>query len=398
MILTQQDIAEFCQAYDELIASDLESDLDVDAQDAFMEWLTDNPQVLMAAGLQEYVGAHSLDLYRELVAGGDLEGVSRPAFRAFEGQWIVPTMIPYFHHDYWEFYSLGELKTDDDYDESPEEIDWEKRRPIRAWHDAYGKFMLDAVFVEIFGLDEQVVLRAADGTLEVVRIDELVREDRDYVYEQQSMAAEVAGDLRNELLFREEERRDPDRGIVELWSTDEIVTRAKKIVTSGLLDPVYYVSPKLWTPFAQNEEKRFLQESVTGIIGELQTGQIDLRSVKWQTLEEIVAEILRSRGMEISINRERPQGGRDVIARGELVPGMEAVTIAVEVKHKESVDRPEVELAIKQNEMFSALMFVTSGRFSGGVIREAKRPENRMRLYLKDGVALRELIRAYKLS
>jgi hypothetical protein len=100
--------------------------------------------------------------------------------------------------------------------------------------------------------------------------------------------------------------------------------------------------------------------------------------------------------MSIHVVRESPQGGRDIIARGQLIPHAEPVTIAVEVKHRPVVGRPEVQMALHQNRMFPALLFVTSGRFSGGVISEASLPENRMRLFLQDGVALRELLRTLK--
>jgi hypothetical protein len=76
---------------------------------------------------------------------------------------------------------------------------------------------------------------------------------------------------------------------------------------------------------------------------------------------------------------------------------MEPVTLAVEVKNKDTVDRPEVQLALTQNRQFPALLFATSGRFTAGVIEEARLPVNRMRLFLKDGVALGELLRLYPL-
>ena len=122
---------------------------------------------------------------------------------------------------------------------------------------------------------------------------------------------------------------------------------------------------------------------------------IQLESVSWRQLEEIVAEVLRARGMEIHLVRENPQGGRDIVARGELIPGQEPLLLAVEVKHRRIVDRPEVDKALWQNRHFPALMFVTSGRFTSGVFKEKAAPDNKFRLFLKDGDALDDLIRAY---
>lgn len=131
------------------------------------------------------------------------------------------------------------------------------------------------------------------------------------------------------------------------------------------------------------------------MIKAIQDEKCELASLSWKQLEDIVAEILRNSGMEIHSVTESPQGGRDIIARTQLVPG-EVMTIAVEVKHRKSVDRPILHTALHQNSHFPALMLVTSGRFTAGVIREAEQSGNRLRLFLKDGVAIRDMIRNYK--
>lgn len=83
------------------------------------------------------------------------------------------------------------------------------------------------------------------------------------------------------------------------------------------------------------------------------------------------------------------------MARGELIPGQEPLTIAVEVKHRSVVDRPEIETALWQNRSFPALLFAISGRFTAGVFEEKSLPENQLRLFLKDGVALGDMLRDY---
>jgi hypothetical protein len=114
-------------------------------------------------------------------------------------------------------------------------------------------------------------------------------------------------------------------------------------------------------------------------------------------LEYVDAELLRAQGIKIHRVTENPQGGRDIIGRVRLPTG-DLLTYAVEVKHRDVVDRPEVQTALVQNAHFPMLMMVTSGRFSAGVQRELARPENRLRLHLRDGVAVRNMIRSYPLN
>ena len=157
-------------------------------------------------------------------------------------------------------------------------------------------------------------------------------------------------------------------------------------------------SPKLWTPSEQQRQKNILQDGAKHLLTALKSEKVELTDLSWKQLEEIVAEVLRAQGLEIHLVRENPQGGRDIIARGELIPGQEPLAMAVEVKHKRVVGRPEVQAAIHQNRHFPALMFVTSGRFTAGVLKEKQLPENQLRLVLKDGEALGDLIRDYGLA
>src|SRR5690242_7262541 len=56
----------------------------------FNRWLAENPQVLMAgASLQEFVAAHTLPLYVEMVRQGLIVAAKRPVFRNYTGQWLV---------------------------------------------------------------------------------------------------------------------------------------------------------------------------------------------------------------------------------------------------------------------------------------------------------------------
>ena len=154
------------------------------------------------------------------------------------------------------------------------------------------------------------------------------------------------------------------------------------------------ISPRLWCPGKQRQELDGLSETAASIMHAARSQALELADLNWRQLEEIVAYILAKRGMKIHMMKESPQGGRDIIARGELIPGIEPLTIAVEVKHRKVVNRPEVQMALWQNRQFPALLFVTSGRFSTGVIDERNEGENRMRLHLWDGIMLTNLIKA----
>lgn len=186
-----------------------------------------------------------------------------------------------------------------------------------------------------------------------------------------------------------------DKATYKIAELNEILTKAEKYIDRGLLEPTTFVSPKLWTPDNQGREKSIIQASAAPLIKAIQDEKCELASLHWKQLEDIVAEILRNSGMEIHSVAESPQGGRDIIARTQVVPG-EILTIAVEVKHRGLVDRPILHTALHQNSHFPALMLVTSGRFTAGVIREAEQHGNRLRLFLKDGVAIRDMIKNYK--
>lgn len=98
--------------------------------------------------------------------------------------------------------------------------------------------------------------------------------------------------------------------------------------------------------------------------------------------------------MAISVTPRINDGGRDILARGELFG--EPLTIAVEVKQKRIVPVSDARAALYANRHLPVLMLATSGSFSAGVIKEKAREENRLRLLLKDGIALSQWIRSYR--
>ena len=186
-----------------------------------------------------------------------------------------------------------------------------------------------------------------------------------------------------------------DEALISLPSFSEFLNNAKQYVKNPLVDPTVFVSPKLWTPGKQESEKKFLESSSLQIIQNIQNEKIELKAIHWRKFEEIVAEVLREQGMEIHLVKESPQGGRDIIGRMRIPELDEFITVAIEVKHRQIVDRPLIQTALYQNSQFPALMVVTSGRFTSGVIKEMNKSQNTMRLFLKDGVAIRDMINKY---
>ncbi|MCP4549567.1 MAG: hypothetical protein GY835_24185 [bacterium] len=115
MILSQLDINEFVEEYSDYQLEYGRSGTvsvapDGKANQRFHEWLSNNPQVLMAAGFQEYVGAHKLYIYKRMVKERELENWKRAVFRQFHGQWVLPSSISADRAEPWEGFSLELLK------------------------------------------------------------------------------------------------------------------------------------------------------------------------------------------------------------------------------------------------------------------------------------------------
>lgn len=154
--------------------------------------------------------------------------------------------------------------------------------------------------------------------------------------------------------------------------------------------------PSLWTPRVQRETRIALAETAPALLQAIAEERKALRDISPTQLEELVAELLRSRGLEIHVTKRSWDGGRDIVARGELIPG-EPLVMAVEVKQKPIVGLSDVQRALAANQDFPSLMVATAGRFSSGVIKERSRNRYQLRLFLKDGVALSQWIDSYSM-
>jgi HJR/Mrr/RecB family endonuclease len=152
--------------------------------------------------------------------------------------------------------------------------------------------------------------------------------------------------------------------------------------------------PRIWSPQYTSGDRRKIGDDVSLLLQNIRAEKQELRAVDAHKLEELVAELLRSRGYEIHLTKKSRDGGRDIIAKSDTGFG-EPMTIAVEVKQKDVVGLADLQRTLKANENFPAIMLVTSGRFSAGVTREKSNPANHLRLLLKDGVALSQWISTY---
>jgi len=164
-------------------------------------------------------------------------------------------------------------------------------------------------------------------------------------------------------------------------------------VDNPLVDKRNFVSPDIWTNESLLIQNNYLKNSIGKLIIDIQKNNKDLCSVTWKQLEEIIGEIFRSQGMQVILNKDVPQGGRDII--GRFHNGFEFVNVAIEVKHKPYIDKPVLSSFIHQNRMFPLLYLITSGKFSAGVINETKSFENRLRVKLYDGTSVKSLLNMY---
>jgi hypothetical protein len=150
--------------------------------------------------------------------------------------------------------------------------------------------------------------------------------------------------------------------------------------------------PGLWLPPSYGDSN--LHRATKDIIRNVALQTSTFADLHWRTLEELVAELLHDLGMQVTITDRSGDGGRDVIAKGELIPG-EPTLLAVEVKHRKVVPVSELRNAMWANRHFPALLFVTSGSLSAGVYRMRSEQEGALRLFLKDGYGLSQWISQY---
>lgn len=130
------------------------------------------------------------------------------------------------------------------------------------------------------------------------------------------------------------------------------------------------------------------------LIQRIQDLRMNLVDLKPYELEDVVAELMRSRGHKVLQTKRTRDGGRDIIVRGEFLPDVMA-EMAVEVTTQGTVGIGKLAKALHQNRHFPLIMIATSGRFSAGVMHEREQPDNRMKLQLVDGATLWDWVRTH---
>lgn len=158
------------------------------------------------------------------------------------------------------------------------------------------------------------------------------------------------------------------------------------------ISPERVIFPTLWIPPTTARTNIVISSLASKLLLDIYKGHKSLEDLRWQDLEDIVAELLRQHGLDVHVTPRTRDGGRDIVASGELFPGLKSI-LAVEVTKQNKVGIAKVSKVLYQNRHFPMLMVATSGHFTAGVTQERGLPENRMRLHLLDGDQLNEWIR-----
>ena len=198
--------------------------------------------------------------------------------------------------------------------------------------------------------------------------------------------------LWEKILLAAEGNRRVDERTEEEWAQLFSSSWSQQLLNASTRDENVLSLPTLQLPTGYGDS--LLHRYTKGVLREINNSVTTIQDLHWRTLEELVAELLFDLGMDVSITNRSHDGGRDVVARGELIPG-EPTLIAVEVKHRSVVPVSELRQAMWANRHFPALLFITSGQFSAGVYKERHEKESMLRLYLKDGQGLTQWIKKY---
>lgn len=177
---------------------------------------------------------------------------------------------------------------------------------------------------------------------------------------------------------------------IQIADAIECLENSKEEVSSH----VSYLSSNIWIPPHIRRGDILADQVSIDLINDIKNQRCSLKEIKPRDLEEIIAELLKSKGLSVSVTKATRDGGRDIIAKGEFFPGLES-TMAVEVTSTETVGIQKVAQALYRNRHYPLLMVATSGRFSSGVVKEKNLQENQMRLILSDSLTIGEWINNY---
>src|ERR1017187_3482066 len=76
--------------------------------------------------------------------------------------------------------------------------------------------------------------------------------------------------------------------------------------------------PNVFSPLTQIQSNEAIFATIRPIPNAIKKEKKIIRDISWRSLAEIVAELLRSKGMKVEITKKTRDGGRDIIAKGEF--------------------------------------------------------------------------------
>lgn len=173
---------------------------------------------------------------------------------------------------------------------------------------------------------------------------------------------------------------------------DELLTDIENFISAPPFQAHSIILPRFGIEFGSLSNS-LLTETKKNLI-KLYKNEIQIEDINPFEFEDLIAELLSDAGFTIHQTKRTADGGRDLVVKGEAVPGYEIV-MAVEVKHKRKVGKPDISKVLYDNRNFPKIMLATSGTFSAIVIKEAMLDENYYRLELKDGLAIFQMIQGY---
>jgi len=155
----------------------------------------------------------------------------------------------------------------------------------------------------------------------------------------------------------------------------------------------------IWTPqnplsVTATMEVIGLETTTTELITKIKETNWIIDSIKWQDLEDILAQVYRDKGFKVIKTQRTRDGGRDLIVSGEFLPKMD-LKMAVEITTQKYVDKHKVGKAILDNRDFPLIMIATTGNFSLGVRKLLESSDYQLRLKLADRDDILKWINAY---
>jgi hypothetical protein len=373
MLIIKKDIHNFELMYEKYLNDGI-------SYSTFCSWLNNNPHILMVDKFTDYSSAFSFTYELKKLIKYDIIGANTPLFRQVTGKWIYPLHFGYTRKEKWKWVPYIDLKNSYDIIKTIDQYEYTSRllNDKKSHPEIHDLFNIDINLIDDYLHGEK------DGYVV------------DFLNTIPQKILESIFYLKTELKFDEkmdEAIKTSFINYLPLLSFEEIHKKLSACLDNPFAETRTFISPLIWTDESLSRQDIYLKSTVAELITNIQKNNTELRDIGWKQLEEIVAEIFRNKGMQIFLNKNVPQGGRDIIGRIRL--DTEYYNVAIEVKHRPHIDRQIFSTFLHQNRDFPLLYLVTSGTFSATVEKESKTAENIQRVKLFDGVAVRDLINGY---